>query len=52
MMSRAEKRYLWTEDIMAWGHGQYTREELNKLAMPELFEIHNRVYIQRIGEMH
>ena len=50
-MNRLEQRYLWTADILAWGHGKYTEEHLKSLTMPELFEVHNKVYCQRILEM-
>ena len=28
MMGRLEKRYCWIMDILAWGHGKYTEEQL------------------------
>lgn len=50
MMGRLEKRYLFTEDILAWCHGQYTRDVLEKMNMSQLFEIHNQLYCNRIRE--
>jgi len=50
-MNRFEQRYHWTADILAWGHGRYTEEDLKELPMPALFEIHNQVYFQRILEV-
>jgi len=51
MENRAEKRYLMTEDIMAWGHGKYSREELAKMNMPRLGEVHMAVYMDKISEI-
>ena len=48
---RLEARFIWTKDILAWCHGEYTEEQLNRLTMPELSEIHNNVYYQHIVEM-
>ena len=50
MMCRQEKRYMWTEDIIAWGHGQYARPELERLTMPELLNVHNKIYNQHLAE--
>ena len=50
MMGRLEKRYLCIEDIIAWCHGQYTRDMLEKMNMSQLFEVHNQMYINRIRE--
>ena len=50
-MNRLEKRYLWTADILAWGHGRYTKAYLESLTMPELAEVHNKVYIQHLIEL-
>lgn len=49
--SRFEARFIWTKDILAWCHREYTEEQLNRLTMPELLEIHNKVYYQHIVEM-
>jgi len=51
MMGRLEKRYCWIMDILAWGHGKYTKEQLEQLTMPELAEIHSQVYNQRLDEI-
>ena len=51
MMGRLEKRYLWTADILAWGHGQYSEEYLKSLTMPELAEVHNQMYVRRLNEI-
>ena len=51
-MSRAEKRYNWIEDIIAWGHGKYQREELKRLNMPALEEIHSKVCFDRLLEIN
>ena len=49
--SRFEARFIWTKDILAWCHGEYTEEQLNRLTMPELLETHNKVFYQHIVEM-
>lgn len=51
-MNRLEKRYNWTQDILAWGHGQYTADELDKLTMPQLGELHFKIYMQRLDEIN
>lgn len=51
-MNRLERRYNWTQDILAWGHGQHTEEELKKLTMPELGELHFKIYMQRLSEIN
>lgn len=51
MMGRLEKRYCWIMDILAWGHGKYTEEQLEKLTMPELAEFHSQVYHQHLEEI-
>ncbi len=51
MMGRLEKRYCWIMDILAWGHRKYTEEQLEKLTMPELAEIHSQVYHQHLDEI-
>lgn len=50
-MCRAEKRFLWTEDILAWCHGEYTREQLDAMTLPDLGTIHAKMYMQRRQEM-
>ena len=49
---RLERRYNWTQDILAWGHGKYTQEELDRMTMPELRELHSKVYLERLGEIN
>ena len=49
--SRFEARFIWTKDILAWCHGEYTEEQLNQLTMAELSEIYNKVHYQRIAEI-
>ena len=51
-MNRFEQRYNWTQDILAWGHGKYTEEQLKKLTMPELGDIHHKVYMERLSEIN
>lgn len=48
---RLEARFICTKDILAWCHGAYTEEQLNRLTMPELSEIHNNAYYQHIAEI-
>lgn len=50
-MNRLEQRYNWIHDILAWGHGKYTEDELKSLTMPELGAIHSKVYYQRLAEI-
>lgn len=50
-MSRAEKRFNWTEDILAWCHGKYTREQLDAMDLPTIGTIHAEMYMMRIREM-
>lgn len=51
MMNRIEKRYYWKTSILAWCHGTYTEEQLDRMTMPELCELFNQFYSQRIVEM-
>ena len=51
MMSRIEKRYYLQPSILAWCHGAYTEEQLDRMTMPELCELYNKFYNQRIVEM-
>ena len=51
MMCRQEKRYMWTENIIAWGRGQYARAELERMTMPELLNVHNKIYNQHLLEI-
>lgn len=46
-----EQRYNWTMDILAWCHGRYTEEQLNRLTMPELSEVYAEVYFRRLVEV-
>lgn len=52
-INRAEEKYNMIEDIIAWGYKKYQREELERMTMPELFEVHNSAYyeLQRKAEM-
>lgn len=52
MMGRLEKKYNFIMDILAWCHGKYTKEQLEKMTMTELFEIHNNCYWDRMGEIN
>lgn len=49
---RLEKRYNWTQDILAWGHGKYSEAGLRRMTMPELGELHFKVYMQRLSEIN
>lgn len=51
-MNRLEMRYNWIADILIWEHGKYTEEQLNKLNMPELAEIHSKAYLHRLEEIN
>lgn len=51
-MNRAEKRFNWTEDILAWCHGKYTREQLDAMTLPEVGNIHFEMYMQRLSEIN
>ena len=51
MMSRLENRYNWTASILAWCHGEFSRAQLDRLTMPELSEVYNKIYSQRIVEI-
>lgn len=48
-MNKLEMRYNWIADILIWEPGKYTEEQLNKLNMPELAEIHSKVYQQDLS---
>ena len=50
-MDRLEKRYYQTMCILAWCHGKYTEEQLNRMTMPELCEVYNEIYAMRITEI-
>ena len=50
-MSRFEKRYNQTMCILAWCHGKYTEEQLNRMTMPELCKVYNEIYDKRLGEI-
>lgn len=52
MMSRLEKRYLYTEDIISWCHGEYTRDMLEEMNISDLFELHNQIYFNRLNEVN
>ena len=51
-MNRFEKRYNQTMCILAWCHGKYTEDQLSSMAMPELCEVYNTTYYQRLVEMN
>lgn len=38
--SHMEEKYNRVEQILVWCKGKYTREQLNKMALPELREIY------------
>ena len=50
-MCRLERRYNQTMNILAWCHGEYTKAQLDRLTMPELSEVYNKIYSQRVIEM-
>lgn len=50
-MNRKEIKYNLIESIVAWSHGQYSRDDLARLTMPELEEIYAEIYFQRICEI-
>ena len=52
MMGRLEKRYLWIKDILAWSNGKYKETELNNMTMTELFDIHNKLYCEKMSKIY
>ena len=51
MEGRLERKCRMVEDIIAWSHGAYDRNELQKMTMDKLGEIYSKVYFNRIREI-
>lgn len=51
-MNRLEKKYMFIENIVAWGHGKYSKSDLEQMTIAELLETHSKVYNQRLTEIN